>query len=82
MDQVTFTAGAVSRPSLSTALTGSTLKITWPDTATNFNLQYKTNLPDAAWQVVPANTISNEPGHFYLNVNAANGSRFYRLATP
>jgi hypothetical protein len=87
IDNLTFSAAAAAStsnaPSLS--LQGSSASpyvISWPSTASGFQLYSTTNLtPPAVWTPVTA-AVSQTNGTFYLTILPTNAGQFFRLAAP
>lgn len=66
-------------PKLEYTLSGTKLRITWPEPAARFTLQSATSLQANSWTDVSENDISKEEGEFFIIANTASGTRFYRL---
>ncbi len=87
LDQVVLTKltpgeGTEPGPKLEFTASGSKLRITWPEVAQGFKLQIANSLAAGDWTDVPENDISKEEGEFYVIVNTAAGTKFYRLVEP
>jgi len=67
-------------PSLSiTRTAASTMTISWPSSSTGWNLQQNTTLTGGTWTTPPESVTDNGTTKS-ITVNAAAGSRFFRLA--
>jgi hypothetical protein len=66
-------------PKLEYTLSGTKLRITWPEAAERFKLQSATSITAGNWTDVSENDISKEEGEFFTTVLTSAGTRFYRL---
>ncbi len=63
-------------------MTGSPFVITWPASATGYQLYSATNLaPPVNWSLV-TNAAASSNGTFYLTILPTNAGQFFRLAAP
>lgn len=84
VDQVVLTKltpgeGGEPGPKLEYTLSGSKLRITWPEAADGFKLQSSSSLIGGTWIDVSENDISKEEGEFFIVLKTSNGTQFYRL---
>ncbi len=75
-------SASVSRPTLTFSSSGSNLMLMWPNSASNFVLQYKHLLTDASWQTIPGGVITSSGGLYDYTTSETNGSQFFRLEAP
>jgi len=83
--QASFAAGPDSTggevPKLTTQVSGSNLTISWPASATGFNLESSPVLgPGATWTPVPGAVVNGS--QMQVTVSTATGIKFYRLRKP
>jgi len=73
-----FTIGEPSPPLASELLPLGDIQVSWPDWATGFQLQWRTNLMTGSWNTVPG-PYNQSDGRFYYIEDAREGRRFFRL---
>jgi len=67
-------------PTLTTTLSGNSIQLAWPDSATGFVLESSTNpLFSSGWTPVSGFPISTNNGTQQVQIPATNASRFFRL---
>ena len=78
----TYVAVAAPAPVLTVTRTPTnTVRVSWPSSATGFNLQVSTNLATTNW-VTPSETVQDNGTNKFILVNPPTGNRFYRLKNP
>lgn len=70
---VTLQQTAAGAPVLSVSRSGQDFNISWDAAYAGYTLEYKTNLSDAAWTVMPGVSTNG------ISVNSSTGNRFFRL---
>jgi autotransporter-associated beta strand protein len=78
-----LTAVNTTPTTITTSASGPTLSLSWPADHTGWRLQAQTNALNVGltpnWATVPGSTATNR---FFMPLNPANGSVFYRMAYP
>jgi hypothetical protein len=75
-------SSAVTQPSLRVRLTSTnSVILSWPSSATNFQLQQNTNLSTHNW-VAPPESINEDGPDQFIIVSPPTGTRYYRLFKP